>query len=155
MRVLGGMITAALIVLTSTAAALQKPAEFIAGLYAEKAAAEAKDDYGVVDRIVAAHMTAGIRAAWTKAAGADEPLVDGDIFYDAQDWDIKDLTFSEESASDAAAVVRADFSNLGQAKQVRFDLVVEAGAWKIANIRYQEGYDLKGMLAGTADAPAP
>ena len=73
------------------------------------------------------------------------PLLDGDPFIDAQDWEIGDLKIEmkpDATRRNATGVVM--FMNAKQPKTVTLDLVKTADGWRIADIKALSG-SLKGL----------
>jgi hypothetical protein len=74
----------------------------------------------------------------------EAPLLNGDPFVDAQDWEISDLMVSlQESAADRASAV-ASFNNLGKAVSVRLSLQLTPKGWRVDDIFWSEG-SLRGL----------
>ena len=66
----------------------------------------------------------------------DVSNMDFDVVSDSQDPDVHDLTIATESESPGKAVVVADFKSHEDTEHtvLRYDLVLEDGAWKIHNV---------------------
>jgi hypothetical protein len=74
----------------------------------------------------------------------EAPLLNGDPFVDAQDWEITDLMVSvQEAATDRASAV-ASFNNLGKAVSVRLSLQLTPKGWRVDDIFWSEG-SLRGL----------
>lgn len=63
----------------------------------------------------------------------EPPLLDGDPFVDAQEWDIADLTIAASTHDDTSLATVA-FKNFGERKTVTLSLVRTAQGWRISNI---------------------
>ena len=89
--------------------------------------------------------------------------LDGDPLYNAQDMDIKNFVihkpvFTNGSAGGpqagnprgVVAEVKVSFENFGKKEEIVFLLRAgtRAAGWKIANIKYDDGTDLLGILKG-------
>jgi hypothetical protein len=74
----------------------------------------------------------------------EAPLLNGDPFVDAQDWEITDVMVSvQESAADRASAT-ASFSNFGKAQNVRLNLQLTPKGWRVDDIFWSEG-SLRGL----------
>lgn len=69
-------------------------------------------------------------------------VIDFDIFYNAQDAEIKKLSIGAAKISGEKAVVPVTFENFGEKNTITYSLVKEKSAWKISNIDYGEGNSL-------------
>jgi hypothetical protein len=85
----------------------------------------------------------------------NEPILDFDPLIGAQDYQLSDLNVANEAISEGShAVVRATFNNATTPTNIVYDLIWEADAWKVDNIR-GEGWDLRQIAAApNADAIA-
>jgi hypothetical protein len=94
-----------------------------------------------------------LEAMMARSQALNEPILDFDPLISAQDYQLSDLNVGTDSMVEAAnAVVRASFTNLGQATQVVYDMVWEGNRWKVDNIR-GDGWDLRQIAAApNADA---
>ena len=66
----------------------------------------------------------------------DVPNIDFDVVSDSQDPDVRDLKITTEIEGPEKAVVVADFTSHEDTERtvLRYDLVLEDGAWKIHNV---------------------
>jgi len=71
-----------------------------------------------------------------------------------QDWKIGDLSVTLVSQAGDKAVVEAKFSNLGDAEDLRYDLVHSGGRWLIDEIQSmtKPRWTMSKILAGAPDA---
>jgi len=74
--------------------------------------------------------------------------LDGDPLYNAQDIEIKNFKIGQARLNNGAALVPVSFLNFGKEEKITFRLVSAPGGWKIANIEYQDGTSLAGILRG-------
>jgi hypothetical protein len=74
--------------------------------------------------------------------------LDGDPLYNAQDMEIKNLKVHEPQLAEGVTRVLVSFSNFGKQQEIKFVVVSKAAGWKIANIEYQDGTTLLGILKG-------
>ena len=66
-------------------------------------------------------------------------VIDFDLFYAAQDADIKMLQVGRAEIKDDRASVAVSFTNFGTRERIVYKLAKENGAWKIADIEYKDG----------------
>jgi hypothetical protein len=66
-------------------------------------------------------------------------VIDFDLFYNAQDFDIKNLVVSPAKIEGAKATVPVSFSNYNAKELVTYLMTQENGAWKISDIKYKTG----------------
>ncbi|HKV40812.1 MAG TPA: DUF3828 domain-containing protein [Blastocatellia bacterium] len=65
---------------------------------------------------------------------------DGDPLYDAQDFKIRNFSIHPPKDLGAGrAEVVVSFLNIGKKVQIVFELIQRSGAWKITDIKYQDG----------------
>ena len=78
--------------------------------------------------------------------------IDGDPLYNAQDMDIKHFVVHKASYGNGVAEVNVSFENFGKKEEIVFLLTPgpRAAGWKIANIKYNDGTDLLGILKAGA-----
>jgi hypothetical protein len=84
--------------------------------------------------------------------------IDGDPLYNAQDMEIKNFVIhkadvvkvSTRKMLGVVAEVKVNFENFGKKEEIVFILRPATGTsgWKIANIKYNDGTDLLGILKG-------
>jgi hypothetical protein len=129
------------------AEAAVRPDSIIREIYETKIASGAERSFEATDTIVSSKFTPELKALYQKAQHASEPVIDFDIFYDAQDFSISDLKVKVLRNEGSRAEVEASFRNYGEPTAVVFDMTLEAGAWKIADVRYASGYALKQIIA--------
>lgn len=73
------------------------------------------------------------------ARRGEVPLLNGDPFIDAQEWQITNLAIAVAMRSATTATGTVTFSNLGQAKKLLVDLEQTPAGWRIADIRGPNG----------------
>lgn len=90
------------------------------------------------------------RAADSEYGLGFDPVIDG------QDFEIANLEVALEGpADDRATTVRADFTNLGEATTVYFDMVRADDGWRVRDV-HTDQWALRGLLAALpAPAEAP
>jgi hypothetical protein len=72
--------------------------------------------------------------------------LDFDPLYDAQDFNIKDLSVALMSQQKASAEVAASFKNMGKNEKIVFSLSAGEDGWRISDIKYSDGRTLKKIL---------
>jgi len=79
-----------------------------------------------------------------------EMRLDFDPITDSQDPKVTELAVVLESREGQKAVVVAQFKNHNEAKRIEYEMVLERGAWRIAEIRRRgkDGWVLSQILAG-------
>lgn len=88
-----------------------------------------------------------LEAMIARSSAINEPILDFDPVIDAQDGAPANLNVTTDAvAENSHAVVRASFTNLGEPKEVIYDLVWEDGAWRVDNIR-TSAWDLRQIAA--------
>jgi hypothetical protein len=60
--------------------------------------------------------------------------IDGDVFVDGQDFDLSALRIETVSQDETKAQIRATFINMGEPRNMLFDLVRENGHWRVDEI---------------------
>ena len=77
--------------------------------------------------------------------------LDFDVFVDAQDWDLSEVSIGAPQVSGDTAVVDASFRNFDEQRTLRYLFVNEDGAWLIDDIVSESAdfsWSLTGLLAG-------
>ena len=72
--------------------------------------------------------------------------LDGDPLYNAQEIQIIDFSISGPKITGSEALVTVRFKNIGKPTRVEYVLCHTDHAWKISDIRYDDGYSLKKIL---------
>jgi hypothetical protein len=88
------------------------------------------------------------------AAEGDVGRLDFDPVVDGQDWEVTGLKIKEVYRSGGDARVRATFANLGEPRNIIFNLVREDGQWRIDDIAetFKPRWTLSKILTGASDA---
>ena len=94
-----------------------------------------------------------LEAMMARSQQINEPILDFDPLIGAQDYQLSDLNVANEAIAEGShAVVRASFNNATARTEIVYDLIWEAGGWKVDNIR-GDGWDLRQIAAAPhADA---
>jgi hypothetical protein len=70
----------------------------------------------------------------------EAPLLNGDPFVDAQDWEITDPVVAVQTQENGkGAIATATFKNFGKAVSVRLALVMTPKGWRIDDVFWSEG----------------
>jgi hypothetical protein len=74
----------------------------------------------------------------------EAPLLNGDPFVDAQDWEITDVAVTVQESSADRAIATASFNNLGKTMSVRLALALTPKGWRVDDVFWSEG-NLRGL----------
>jgi hypothetical protein len=77
----------------------------------------------------------------------EPPLLDGDPFIGAQDWDIKDVAITVKDIAPGKAMGLVSFTNMSERQTVELDLKKFPQGWRIDEIRWSDG-SLRELLKG-------
>src|SRR4029078_12685047 len=77
----------------------------------------------------------------------EPPLLDGDPFVGAQDWDIKDVAITVKDTAPDKAMGLVSFTNMSEGQTVELDLRKLPQGWRIDEIRWSDG-SLRELLKG-------
>jgi hypothetical protein len=102
-------------------------------------------------RILSADLAEAIARVQSDDAIAQNGLVlDFDPVTNSQDPMVSDLAIETVNSQSETATVKAVFKNGGSPTEILYDLVKDAGEWRIRNIRHTEsvdgGWDLRLVL---------
>ena len=116
------------------------PEAFLRGIYTPYPNQDFKGQpYWQVDRFFTTDLGRVIEADMREAKRRGEaPILDGDPFIDAQDWDIDNLAISVK-AEGPKATGQVSFDNQGKRTQITLDLVRTGIGWRIADIKAPSG----------------
>lgn len=131
------------------AAPASDPAEVIRPLYERYLTDPAATTFPALEEQApwSASMRQALVDMMARSRVANEPILDADPFVLAQDWRISAVAVSTDSVvANSHAVVRARFVNIGQPREVLFDMTWEGGGWRVDNIR-GEDFDLRETAA--------
>ena len=117
-------------------------------LYETKIAADVAEQYDTTEQLIAANFAPDLKAMYDIAIKSDEPVIDFDIFYNAQDFSVRDVAVKIVSQTDDTAIVRVDFKNFDEPMGVTFSMTRIGGAWKISDVDYGEGFTLRKIMSG-------
>lgn len=74
----------------------------------------------------------------------EAPLLNGDPFVDAQDWEITDPAVTIQEATSDRATATATFKNFGKTVTVRLALLLTPKGWRVDDVFWSEG-NLRGL----------
>lgn len=80
------------------------------------------------------------------SSGDEVGALDGDPLFNAQDMEIKNFSIHEGTGGTTAAEVPVSFENFGKKHQIIFRLVPLRAGWRIADLAYDDGATLAGVL---------
>ena len=75
----------------------------------------------------------------TAEKAGEVPLLNGDPFIDAQDWEISNLKTAVKSTGANTAVATASFTMFMKPRTVTLDLLSTPAGWRITDIRWAKG----------------
>lgn len=87
-----------------------------------------------------------------RASRGEVGAINGDPLYNAQDMRIRNFAVRERSPGSYGVEVVASFLNFNQRHEVVFRLVPEGSSWKVADIVYDNGTTLMGILKSNDNA---
>ena len=91
-------------------------------------------NYREADRLFAPDLARAMNVDNAAAAKRGEvPILDGDPFVCAQEWDVSKLAVAVSTAG-AKTTGNVTFDTFGKPRQVTLDLVLTPAGWRIANI---------------------
>jgi uncharacterized protein DUF3828 len=152
-RLLANLLAAMAAMAVMTAAATAEsasPQAFIDGIYKHYLGKDSKglalSNDAVIRRYFAPPLAAAIVKDFAQAHKAGEvPLLNGDPFVDAQDWEISNLKTAVKSTGASTAVATATFVQFMEPRTVTLDLVNTPAGWRIADIRWPRGSSLRAL----------
>jgi hypothetical protein len=131
------VLAALLCGLSASAAVAQQPSAqaFLEAIYKPYLAKNyGGQNYREADRLFAPDLARAMNADNAAAAKRGEvPLLDGDPFVCAQEWEVSKLTVAASTAG-TKTTGKVAFDMFGKPRQVTLDLVLTPAGWRIANI---------------------
>jgi Protein of unknown function (DUF3828) len=137
------LVAAAALAVTAKAETAS-PRAFIDGIYQHYLGQDSKglvlSGDTVIRRYFAPPLADAIAKDFAAAHKAGEvPMLNGDPFIDAQDWEISNLKTTVKSTGANTAVATAAFVIFMEPRTVTLDLVNTPAGWRIADIRSPSG----------------
>ncbi|MCX5480643.1 DUF3828 domain-containing protein [Kaistia geumhonensis] len=131
--------------LARAAAAPEAFLEAIYGAYRGEGDGVDLGDRAALDSYFTPDLAGMIADDRARAEAADDvPLLDGDPFIDAQDWEIENLAVTVEHGADGKATGHVRFVNAGTPVAVDVMLVETPAGWRIRDIHWPNG-SLRGL----------
>ncbi len=137
------LVAAAALAFAATAETAS-PQSFVDGIYKHYLGKESKglslSSDAEIRRYFAPPLSDAIVKDFAAAHKAGEvPLLNGDPFVDAQDWEISNLKTAVKSTGAKTAVATASFTMFMKPRTVTLDLINTAAGWRITEIRSGSG----------------
>ena len=153
MRALLLMVLIAFVPQTAGAETTGGPQAAIAGIYKAYQSAPAKGpDLG---KVYSARLQALVDADAKATPEGEVGKIDWDVFVDGQEWEIAELKIAVVSEDGDRAQVSASFENLGEPREMLFDLVREGGRWLVDDVQSLKPggrWTMSKILTGAPDA---
>ena len=120
------------------------PQSFVDGIYKQYLGKDSKglplSNEAEIRRYFAPPLSDAMVKDYATAAKAGEvPLLNGDPFIDAQDWEISNLKIAVKSTGGNTAIATASFTMFMKPRTVTLSLVTTPAGWRIADIRWANG----------------
>jgi hypothetical protein len=124
------------------------PQAFVDGIYKHYLG---KDSKGLVlsnSTVIRSYFASPLADAMAKdfaaAAKAGEvPMLNGDPFIDAQDWEISNIKTVVKSTGASTAVATVAFIQFMEPRTVTLELVNTSVGWRISDIKWSRGHSLR------------
>jgi len=133
------------------AAADLTPKDLVAHLYQ---AHRSKHDPLVETKLLDRYFDAALLKLYLRdkqEAKGEVGRLDGDPLYNAQDLEISNFSISSPETVKGETQVTVRFKNIGKPTRIVYVLTRTGAAWKISDIRYDDGSTLKKILQGIAE----
>jgi hypothetical protein len=153
MRALLLMVLIAFAPQAAGAEAAGGPQAAIAGIY--KAYQNAPSKGPDLGKVYSARLQALIDADAKATPEGEVGKIDWDVFVDGQEWEIAELKIAVVSEDADRAQVSASFENLGEPREMLFDLVREGGRWLVDDVQSLKPggrWTMSKILTGAPDA---
>jgi len=96
-------------------------------------------DKAMAERLFEPTLARGLIRALNSAANQEEPVIDFDPFVDGQDFDIPSYSLKTENKTADRVRILAVFTNMGEPRQVTYDMVATKAGWRIHDISWGQG----------------
>lgn len=147
----------ALVLAAPVALALEPPNGVIEDIYARKITADKAGNYEETEKIIEQSFTPELFALYVAAGETsrrlDIPVIDFDIFYDAQDWDQEKLTPEAvkteimPGGGGVDATVKVTLPIFEEQRTILYRMKADSsGGWAIDDIDYGEGFTLRKIM---------
>lgn len=137
------LVAASAMAFTATAE-IASPQSFVDGIYKHYLGKESKglslSDSAAIRRYFAPPLSDAMMKDFAAAHKAGEvPMLNGDPFIDAQDWDIANVKTAVKSTGASTAVATVTFTIFMKPRTLTLDLVNTKAGWRIADIHGPSG----------------
>ena len=130
------------------------PEIFVKSLYdtlAESEAVSPELGAAMLDSVVLSHFTPDLLALYKTAYDIPEPIIDGNVIWDSQEWDPKVEVATKTTAKDATtATVEATYKIGTESRTVTYALKALREGWQIDDITGGAGSMRKWLTEGIA-----
>ena len=136
------------------------PDIYVLSLYHTKIESESvSPEFGaaMTDSIILTSFTPDLLALYKQGidAGHSEPVVDSDVLWGAQDWDVKEVATKTTAQDATTATVVVDFQDSGAARSVTLMLKTYAGGWQVDDIKSSDQSLREWLPAAIASVAKP
>lgn len=118
------------------------PDVFVKGIYDTKLESEAASPElgrAMTDSLILTHFDAELLALYKSTYYIDEPVIDGDVFMMAQEWEPTDVATKTTAQTADTATVEATFKIGAEIRTVTYSLKKLRDGWEIDDIASPEG----------------
>jgi hypothetical protein len=124
------------------------PQSFVDGIYKHYLGKDSKglplSDNGAIRRYFAPPLSDAMVKDFAAAAKAGEvPMLNGDPFIDAQDWEISNIKTAVKSTGASTAIATVTFIQFMEPRTVTLELVNTSAGWRISDIKWSRGDSLR------------
>jgi hypothetical protein len=142
------VLVAALAMAFTATAETASPQSFVDGIYKHYLGKESKglplSSAAEIRRYFAPPLADAIIKDFAIAEKAGEvPMLNGDPFVDAQDWEISNVKTAVKSTGASTAVASVTFIQFMEPRTVTLELVNTPAGWRIADIKWARGGSLR------------
>ena len=143
------LVAASAMAFTATAETAS-PQSFVDGIYKHYLGKDSKglplNNSAAIRRYFAPPLSEAMAKDFAAAEKAGEvPMLNGDPFIDAQDWEISNVKTAVKSTGAATAVATVAFVQFMEPRTVTLDLVNTPAGWRIADIKWARGDSLRSL----------
>lgn len=126
----------------TAAAETASPQSFVDGIYKHYLGKDSKGLPLADNAAVLRYFAPPLSEAMVKDLAA-APMLNGDPFIDAQDWEISSVKSAVKSTGASTAVATVTFVQFMEPRTVTLDLVNTPAGWRIADIKWPGGDSLR------------
>jgi hypothetical protein len=142
------VVVAASAMAFSATAETASPQAFVDGIYTHYLGKDSKglalSGSAVIRRYFASPLADAMVKDFAAAHKAGEvPMLNGDPFIDAQDWEISNIKTAVKSTGASTAVATVTFVQFMEPRTVTLELVDTPAGWRIADITWARGSSLR------------